>query len=369
MRHRWTQTTSDPVFTSKHDDLRNLEGVMRRILLMFFGVGMASGFGAQTVVLETVKPRKATVHRWVSFPGTLAANRQVQLGARVSGHVKEVLVDRGDLVKKGQLLAKVEVPELEVDLVKMQSEQDAAGVEYRRLKEAREKSPDLVLPQSVDDAEAKFAAAKAGVDRCRTLLGFAEIRAPFDGVVTDRLVDEGAFVAPGGGGLFRVSDVGVLRCRVPVTELEVPLVEAGKPVRIFPDAFPGKAFDAVVSRHAGVLDTATRTLQVEADVVAAGTGLRAGMSVTARVGVEFHENVLAVPSGALVMEKTAAFVFRWVDGIVKKTPVKPGFNDGVLVELSGFGESEEVVVPKGMVLVDGQSVQRAKEAGVQPSGK
>jgi hypothetical protein len=62
-------------------------------------------------------------------------------------------------------------------------------------------------------------------------------------------------------------------------------------------------------------------------------------------------------------------VFRWVDGIVKKTPVKPGFNDGVLVELSGFGESEEVVVPKGMVLVDGQSVQRAKEAGVQPSGK
>jgi hypothetical protein len=93
------------------------------------------------------------------------------------------------------------------------------------------------------------------------------------------------------------------------------------------------------------------------------------MSVTARIGVEFHENVLAVPVGALVVEKTAAFVFRWVDGIAKKTPVKPGFNDGVLVELSGLSETEEIVVPKGMVLVDGQSVQRAVEAGARPSGK
>lgn len=320
-------------------------------------------------VLEMVKPRKATVHRWVSFPSVLVANRQVQLGARVSGHVKEVLVDRGDVVKKGQLLAKVEVPELEVDLVKMQSEQDAAGVEYRRLKEAREKSPDLVLPQSVDDAEVKFSAAKAGVDRCKTLLSFAEIRAPFDGVVTDRLVDEGAFVAPGGSGLFRVSDVGVLRCRVPVTELEVPLVEVGKPVRILPDAFPGKWFDAVVSRHAGVLDAATRTLQVEADVSAAGNGLRAGMSVTARIGVERHEDVLVVPSGALVVEKTASFVFKWVDGVVRKTPVKPGFNDGVVVEVPGLSESEEVVVPKGGALVDGQPVQRAADTGSQSSGK
>jgi RND family efflux transporter MFP subunit len=342
---------------------------MKLILSTLVGLGTASLFGAPVPVLETVKPRKATVHRWVSFPGTLVANRQVQLGARVSGHVKEVLVDRGDVVKKGQLLAKVEVPELEVDLVKMQSEQDAAGVEYRRLKEAREKSPDLVLPQSVDDAEAKFSAAKAGVDRCKTLLGFAEIRAPFDGVVTDRLADEGAFVAPGGAVLFRVSEVGVLRCRVPVTELEAPLIEPGKPIRILPDAFPGKAFDAVVSRHAGVLDVATRTLQVEADIAATGNGLRAGMSVTAKVGLERHEEVLAVPVGALVMEKTAAFVFRWIDGVVKKMSVKPGFNDGVLVELPGVEASEEVVVPKGGVLVDGQAVQRASDVGAQPSVK
>jgi multidrug efflux pump subunit AcrA (membrane-fusion protein) len=188
-------------------------------------------------------------------------------------------------------------------------------------------------------------------------------------VVTDRLADEGAFVAPGGAVLFRVSEVGVLRCRVPVTELEAPLIELGKPVRILPDAFPGKAFDAVVSRHAGVLDVATRTLQVEADIAATGNGLRAGMSVTAKVGLERHEEVLAVPVGALVMEKTAAFVFRWVDGVVKKMSVKPGFNDGVLVELPGVEASEEVVVPKGGVLVDGQAVQRSGDVGGQPSVK
>jgi RND family efflux transporter MFP subunit len=348
--------------------LKWVPDVMRHILLSVFLVGMVS-LGAPVPVVETVKPVKATVYRWVSFPSTLVANRQVQLGARVSGHVKEVMADRGDVVKKGQLLAKVEVPELEVDLVKMQSEMDSAGVEYRRLKEAREKSPDLVLPQSVDDAEVKFSAARAGVERCRTLLGFAEIRAPFDGVVTDRLADEGAFVAPGGAVLFRLSDVGVLRCRVPVTELEVPFIEAGKPVRILPDAFPGKLFDAVVSRHSGVLDVATRTIQVEADVVVAGTGLRAGMSVTAKVGVECHEGVLALPVGALVMEKSSAFIFKWADGLVRKMPVKLGFNDGVLVEVLGVDALEEFVVPKGVALLDGQAVQRVSEPSGQPSGK
>ncbi len=332
---------------------------MRRSLLAVVCLVGVRVIGAPAPVVEVVSPSRATIHRWVSFPGTLAANRQVHLTARVTGHVKEVLVDRGDPVQSGQLLAKVEVPDLEVDLVKMQSEMDAAGVDFRRLKEARQKSPDLVLPQSVDDAEARFAAAKAGVERCRTLIGFAEIRAPFDGIITERLVDEGAFVAPGGGGLFRLSDVSVLRCRAAVTELEVPLVELGKPVRIQADAFVGKVFEAKVNRSAGVLDAATRTLLVEADVQAGGTGLRAGMSATVRIGVERHDEVWALPVGALVMEKTAAFIFKWVDGVARKTAVKLGFNDGAQVEVVGLTDTDTVILPKGLVLSDGQLVQRS----------
>jgi multidrug efflux pump subunit AcrA (membrane-fusion protein) len=115
--------------------------------------------------------------------------------------------------------------------------------------------------------------------------------------------------------------------------MEAPLVVPGKPVRIIPDAVPGQKVESRIARSSGTLDASTRTLMVEADVENPAGKWLAGMSVTVRIGVEMHENTPLLPVGALVMEKTNAFVFRHAAGKAVKTPVKIGFHDGSFVEV------------------------------------
>jgi RND family efflux transporter MFP subunit len=315
------------------------------------------------VEFASAQPVLGTVHRWVSFPGSLQPFQQVDLHARVAGYVKMVHVDRGDAVQAGQTLAEVEIPELEADVLKAKAELDAAETESKRLREARGRSPDLVLPQSVENAEARAIGARATLKRCQVLMDFAQIRAPFAGVVSVRSVDIGAYVAVGGTPLLHLVDPGRLRCQVAVTEFEAPLATPGKPVRILPDAMPGQLVEARLTRSSQYLDSATRTLLVESEVDNASGKLLAGMSVTVRIGVERHENTPVIPASALVMEKTNAFVFRHVSGKALKTPVKIGFNDGVLVEVPELKVEDVVLLVGSSPPPDGQTVN------LKPAGK
>lgn len=328
-----------------------------RLFLLCLAAVHALGRGASGAAeFAAAHPAHGTIHRWVSLPGSLQPYQQVVLYARVAGYVKSVGVDRGDVVQSGQSLAAVEVPELEADLLKARAELEAAELESKRLREARAKSPDLVLPQSVDNAEARAGGARATVNRCKVLLDFAQIRAPFAGVISARSIDPGAHVSAGTSPLLALVDCTKLRCQVAVTEMEAPLATPGKPVRIVPDALPSPPVQASISRSAGVLDAATRTLMVEADVENAAGKLLAGMSVTVRIGVERHENTPLVPVAALVMEKTNAFVFRHVGGKAVKTPVKIGFNDGTHVEVPELKPEDTVLLVGTALLSDGQAV-------------
>jgi RND family efflux transporter MFP subunit len=322
-------------------------------LSLVYGLLSAPVAGAE---FAAVQASVGSIHRWVAFPATMAPFQQVNLHARVSGYVKSVGVDRGDSVTAGQVLAQVEVPELEADLQRVKPEMDTAEIELNRLKEARLKSPDLVLPQTVDNANARFLAAKAGFDRCVTLLEFAQIRAPFSGTIANRLVDPGAYVAAGGTPLFHLVDALKIRCLIPVTEMETPLAGVGKPVRLGVDALPGKVFEGKIGRASLALDPQTRTMLVEADIENAGGRILPGMSGTARIGVEHRDAAVLVPPAAVVMEKTNAFVFKHLAGKAVKTPVKIGFNDGTQVEVPELKAGEVVLLVGSHPLADGQEV-------------
>jgi membrane fusion protein (multidrug efflux system) len=324
------------------------------------GLGLLLGMAGEMLGVSEfagVNPARGVIHRWVTLPGRLAADRSVKLQARVSGYVKSIAVDQGDAVTAGQLLCVIEVPELEAERAKARIEWDAAEVEWKRLKEAREKSPDLVLPQSVDNAEARVMQAKASLARSETLLGFAQIRAPFAGQVTQRWVDAGAFLAAGGDPVLRVVDSSKVRCQVAVTEWEVPWVAVGKPVKVLVDALGAPALEAVISRAGVALDASTRTLPVEVDLPNPGGRLVAGMSVTVQIGVERHENAVLVPVEAVVMEKTQGFVFKAVGGKAVKTPVKIGFRDAASVEVPELSAEDVVLVVGTAVVADGQEVK------------
>lgn len=337
-----------------------------RSLILFVLTGTVSA-----LELPATKPTSGTIHRWVALPSTLAAWQQATLHAKVTGYIKKITVDKGDAVKAGQVLAEIEVPELETDLVKYEAESVAltpafefAQQEYDRLIKARKSSPDLILPQMLDKAKSELDKAKADFDvveanakRARVMIGYAKIEAPFDGIITARHVDPGALVNAGTSKVLEIVDASTIRLQIPVTELETSLVQAGKPVKAVIDAIGPKPIEAIISRVSYALDPATRTMLAEADLKNPDLKLHPGMYAMAKIGVEKHENTLLIPVTGLVMEKTNAFAFKHIDGKAVKTPITVGFNDGTNVEvLTGLDKDSTVLLPDKLTLTDRQAV-------------
>ena len=325
---------------------------MKRLILLACLLGSA----APAAECPAVRPVRAGIHRWITLPASLAPWQRVELRARVSGYVKSIAVDLGDTVTAGQLLAEIEVPELRADLIRHRAEVAAAEIEVKRLHEAREKSPALVLPQAVDDAEARLAIAQATEKRALTLLDFAQIKAPFAGVVIARMADPGAYAEEGGAALLGIVDAATIRLQIPVIEAESALVTKDQPVEAKIEALAGLVVKGTVARTGFALDEKTRTLLVEADLPNPDGKLRPGMFAMARVGVERHDQAIVIPVAGLVKEKAASFVFKHIEGRAKKTPVKAGFNDGTLVEVPELSETDVILLPGTMVLTDGQEI-------------
>jgi len=191
------------------------------------------------VNVQTVQPKRGQIARKITLPATIAPYQQATLYAKVAGYLKSISVDKGDLVKQGQLLAEIEVPELLADQAKFAAEVQVAEVDYKRVQNAQKKAPDLVVPQTVDDAKAKFDVARANQERNETLLSFTKITAPFSGVITRRMVDPGAFIPAATSGsaaqtaaLLTLMDFDTVRVQVAIPEPEVPFVKEGLPTKV-----------------------------------------------------------------------------------------------------------------------------------------
>jgi membrane fusion protein (multidrug efflux system) len=319
---------------------------------------------AEAPALKVTHPKRGEITRFVTLPGTIRANQQATLCAKVPGYLKSIAVDKGDSVNEDQALGEIEVPELVADIAKYDAELKVAEIEFERVTSAAKKAPDLVTAQSLSEAEGKRKVAWARLDQAATLLKYSHIAAPFSGVITQRFVDPGAFIAvPTGGGataaaaIVTIADFRTVRVQVAVPEVEASFVSKGQPVKFSVEGLPGKSFEAQVSRFSYALDEATRTMLVEADMANPDLTLRPGMYAMVKVGVEKKEDALLVPAEAIVMEKTNAFVFTFADGKAKKTAVKLGFNDGTNAEItSGVTEQDRVLVVGKTTLADGQAV-------------
>ena len=327
---------------------------------------LATPLLAQTPPPEVgvTSPRRGDIHRFLTLPGTLRANQQVTLHAKVAGYLKSITVDKGDTVRAGQQVAEIEMPELVAERARHVAELRIAQAEADRVKAARAKAPDLVTPLAADTAEARLALAQAASEQNETLLRYSKIAAPFGGVVTMRYVDVGAFVpaatagsSPAAAAIVTIMDYTTIRARVAVPEIEAARVKVGQPVIVTTEALAGRAFRGTVTRSSGALDEGTRSLLVEADLPNTDLTLRPGMYASIKVGVELHTGVMLVPATALVREKAAGFVFLLADGKANRVPVKFGFNDGTNVEiLEGIAENARVIIPGKTALVSGQAV-------------
>ncbi len=319
---------------------------------------------ALPVPVQISQPKRGPITRFVTLPGEIKPYQQATLYAKVAGYLKTITVDKGDQVTGGVLLAEIEVPELIAERSRYRAEVEVAAIDYKRLSESQQKVPDLVVPQTVDDARGKLDVAKANLERTETLLNYAKITAPFSGIITKRTVDPGAFIPAATSGsaaqnaaIVTLTDLNRVRLQVAVPELESSLIATDQPVKLTVDGLPGRSFDGKITRFSYSLDDQNKTMLAESELPNPKLELRPGMYAIVKIGIERKEDALLVPVDALLVEKSGASVFTVADNKAKKTPVKTGFNDGANAEiLAGIKPDQPVILIGKKPLADGQPV-------------
>jgi membrane fusion protein, multidrug efflux system len=316
------------------------------------------------LAVKTVQLQHGPIIHFITLPGEIKAYQQATLYAKVTGYLKTIAVDKGDQVKEGTLLAEIEVPELLADQARYKAEVGVAELDYNRLNQSQKKAPDLVTPQSVDDAKGKLDIAKASLERTETLLGFTKITAPFSGIITKRMVDTGAFIpaatagsTPQSAAIVTIADFNTVRLQVPIPESESSLVTNGEPVEFSVDGLPDQKFDGTITRFSYALDETSRTMLAEIEVPNPKLTLRPGMYATVRIGIERKADALLLPTDAVVTEKAGTSVFVIDEGKAKKNRVQTGFDDGTHVEIvNGLKPDQQVILVGKQLLGNGQAV-------------
>jgi len=328
---------------------------------------------AQSVELISVVSK--AVSRTVDLPAEIQPYLSVAVHARVAGYVEHVMVDRGSVVKQGQLLADLSAPELAAHIAEAESrvqtaESEGAQAEaqlaaaqstYDRLREASA-TPGAVAGNEVVQAQKQVEAAQAMVharEQARQTAASAlraqkdfeaylRITAPFDGVVTDRFVHPGALVGPGqDAALLVIQQISKLRVVVAVPEEDVGGIVSGAKILFHVPAHPDRAYTGTVARIAHMLDPKTRTMPVELDVRNPDGSLVPGMYPTVKWPVRREHPALFVPKTSVVSTSERTFVICARDGRAQWVDVKKGATEGDLVEVSGSLAAGDRVVLRG----------------------
>jgi len=326
--------------------------------------------------VEVVRVISKAVDRQVKLPGEFQPYLAVPIYAKLAGFVKRVAVDRGSTVRQGQVLMTLEAPEMQANIVEAQAKAQALGLQkaeaeaklsaaqstYDRLK-AASATPgvvaenDVVIAQKTAEAaqalvrsyEDSIKAAQAQVQSVKDLEQYLTLKAPFDGVITERNVHPGALVGPGTGStpLLRLHQISRLRLVVAVPEALVGAMVKGARVAFSVPAYPGETFYGVLNLLAHDLDEKTRTMPVELDVKNPDLRLGAGMYPEVQWPVRRPQPSLLVPPTSIVTTTERMFVIRVNNGVAQWVNVGRGARVGDLIEVFGALKEGDTIVRRG----------------------
>ena len=314
----------------------------------------------------------STAERTLGIPGEVRAWNQATLYSKVAGYVREVVVDKGTRVKKGDLLARLESPETDGQVLGARADLQLKTVQAERARKLRPQG--FIAQQDLDNAESALQVSRATLQQLLALQAYEQVRAPFDGVVTARYVDPGALVAAGTSSnqavqpLFDFADMRTVRVQVYVGQDDAADIHPGSPVSITLPDDPGHPIEAKVTRTAQGIDARTRTMLVEVDVPNEPVRLYPGSYVNVKIRFPGKRTPL-VPGDALAWRGDALYVARLdADSRVKLVRVQPGEDDGRHVQiLSGLQGGEQVVLNPSAELSDGDRVQPLVPKGGAPA--
>lgn len=341
-------------------------------------------------IVSTTRPARAKSLPALELPGSTHAFQQTLLYPRANGYLKSRLVDIGDRVKAGQLLAEIDIPDVQAQLsgakanletansavAQAKDQFELAQATYNRYKDTLKQG--AVSRQEADERQTAYLAAKsalegaigavradqAEISRLETLVGFSKIFAPFDGVVASRNYDVGALLsstATGPGNeMFRIAQTDVLRVQVDVPQAYISQIKVGAPAAFILRNYPNHPFPGKIARSSDAVDPSTRTVRIEADFENPDALLLPGMYGQCQLSLAVQQTPLVVPTSALVFSSAGMRVATvGSDNKLAFVNVTLGRDYGTEVEiLNGLTGSESVVTNPGERLEAGLAVKR-----------
>jgi RND family efflux transporter MFP subunit len=312
------------------------------------------------------------------LPGTLQAYEDSPIYARTSGYLVRWYKDIGSRITKGELLAKIDTPEVDQELnqTKATRQQMVAQLELAKISADRWENlrkTDSVSAQEADQqasgykqSQANLAAADANVRRLEQLEGFKDVYAPFSGVLTKRNVDPGALINAGAGAagreLFDIARVDPLRVYTSVPQAYAPFIKIGSKTYVTLQEFPGQKFLAIVERTAESIDPTTRTLLTEVDVPNKNSRLLPGSFGEVHFAIGSGVNKVTIPVNTMLFRAEGPRVaVVGPDNKVQLRPINIGRDYGTTLEiLGGVSPTDRIVVNPADSLEDGQLVNVAQ---------
>ncbi|WP_084584488.1 efflux RND transporter periplasmic adaptor subunit [Sphingomonas azotifigens] len=336
----------------------------------------AKGEAPQKV--DVVPVTSAVMNSDLTLQGHLDAYETVDIYPKVAGFITEISVDRGSVVRTGDVLVRLTAPELvaqraaagsavraaEAQLAAVRAKLSADAATAGHLAAAA-KTPGVVAENDVNIAQQtvaasraqaaaaseNVAAARAGLRAVDQMASYLVIRAPFSGTITERNLHPGALVgpsqAPGGKPILRLAASSRLRLSVPVPEDATQAVSIGQTVTFTLPGAPGQSFTAPIARKAGTLDPRNRTMTVELDVANAGAAMSSGAFATVKWPMQRSYPTLQVPTTAVTNDQQQQFVVRVTKGVAEWVDVTTGLSKGGKIEVFGKLKAGDRILLRG----------------------
>lgn len=310
----------------------------------------------EKTVQKTISLQKRVLQSSLNIPAEVRSDQEVDLYAKVSGYVKDLKVDIGSKVKQGQLLATLEAPEISSQLAGAKSRMlsqkaiyTATNSNYQRLFETS-KVEGTISTNDLEQAAAKkesdhaqYLSAEAKYREISIMQSYLQIRAPFDGIISNRNTNLGAFVGPGSGQadvpLFRVEQQNNLRLSIFVPAQYSGLLKIGDSISFMVKTLQNRTFTAQITRKSGALDQRLRSEKIELDLKNAEGKLLSGMIAEVSLKLNSDKPNFVVPKSAVVFASNGTYIFIIKDNKLEKREVQIGRSEKEELEI--FGELTE----------------------------
>jgi membrane fusion protein (multidrug efflux system) len=309
---------------------------------------------ATPLPVEVVAPETTDIFETFETTATIASDAEAPVLARAAGEIVEILVEEGDRVEPGQVLARLDGERLRLKMLQAKASLDMTSREYERFLSLRERG--LVSASAVENLKFDVDGLTATYELMRLNYGYTNIRAPIGGVISSRDVKHGTHVDVGTPA-FRITETSRLVAYLHIPQVELSRIESGNEAVVQVDAMPGHRFRASIARLSPTIDVRNGTFRATVYIDNRQGLLAPGMFSRFSIACEKHADALVVPRHALVREDGDSVLYVVSEGIATRREVTVGIEAGEVAEiLEGLDANDRVVVTGQASLRDGSKV-------------